>query len=134
MQRRKVLLPEPDGPIMHITSLGLTSRSTPRSTSSLPKFLCTASALTIGMLVISPVFAARHGRSCRHQLRRGRRNGVEGEEDGPEALKRGRRQLAGPAPAEVRLEVITAQRPDRRPDQEPQAGHDQARTYSAATP
>ena len=36
MQRRKVLLPEPDGPIRHSTSPGATSRSIPFSTSSRP--------------------------------------------------------------------------------------------------
>ena len=51
MQRRKVDLPEPDGPSMHMTSPGCTSSETPFSTSSRPKRLCTDSALTIGSLI-----------------------------------------------------------------------------------
>ncbi len=50
MQRRNVLLPEPDGPSRHITSPGWTDRSMPLSTSSLPKDLWTASALTMGVM------------------------------------------------------------------------------------
>ncbi len=49
MQRRKVLFPEPEGPMMHITSRGATSMSMPRSTSLRPKLLCTASARTMGV-------------------------------------------------------------------------------------
>ncbi len=48
MQRRNVDLPDPDGPRMHMTSPRCTCRSMPFSTSSGPKFLHTASALTIG--------------------------------------------------------------------------------------
>src|ERR1700688_2978270 len=47
MQRRNVDLPDPDGPRMHITSPGTTSREIPFRTSSRPKYLCTPSALTI---------------------------------------------------------------------------------------
>ena len=48
MQRRNVDLPEPDGPMTHITSPRWTVRSMPLSTSSRPKRLCTPSASTIG--------------------------------------------------------------------------------------
>ena len=40
MQRRKVLFPEPDGPMMHTTSCGLISQLMPRSTWLSPKRLC----------------------------------------------------------------------------------------------
>ena len=48
MQRRNVDLPDPDGPITHITSPGATSRSMPLSTLSWPNDLQTLSAFTIG--------------------------------------------------------------------------------------
>ena len=48
MQRRKVDLPEPDGPIRHSTSPAPTSRLMPFSTSRRPKRLWTRSAMTIG--------------------------------------------------------------------------------------
>ena len=51
MQRSRVDLPEPLGPITQTTSPRLTSRPTPRSTSSLPKRLCTPSSCSIGPLV-----------------------------------------------------------------------------------
>lgn len=48
MHRRKVDLPEPEGPMRQNTSPGFTSRSMPLSTSTWPKDLWTPSALTIG--------------------------------------------------------------------------------------
>ena len=51
MQRRKVDFPDPEGPIMQTTSPGSTSSETPLRTSSWPKRLRTASALTIGGLI-----------------------------------------------------------------------------------
>src|SRR5436309_3428578 len=48
MQRRKVDLPEPEGPSSTTTELGCTCMSMPLSTSRWPKLLWTASALTIG--------------------------------------------------------------------------------------
>src|SRR3954452_4122497 len=48
MHRRKVVLPEPLGPIKTTVSLGMTVRSMPRSTSVCPKLLYTSSARTIG--------------------------------------------------------------------------------------
>src|SRR4051812_29711730 len=47
--RRKVLLPEPEGPMMQRTSLASTSRFTPESTWRLPKDLRTSTALSRGM-------------------------------------------------------------------------------------
>src|SRR5215207_3950453 len=49
MHRRKVDLPDPDGPMTHMTSRGATSRLMPLSTSKWPNFLWTSSALTIGV-------------------------------------------------------------------------------------
>ncbi len=48
MQRRKVDLPEPDGPTRHITSPRSTVSEMPLSTRSAPKFLHTSSLRTIG--------------------------------------------------------------------------------------
>jgi len=48
MQRMKVVLPEPEGPMMQTVSPGSTSSVTPLSTSSRPKRLTTSSAWTIG--------------------------------------------------------------------------------------
>ncbi len=44
MQRMKVVLPEPDGPMMQTVSPFETSSETPLSTSSLPKLLWTSVA------------------------------------------------------------------------------------------
>src|SRR6266550_4270180 len=120
MQRRKVLLPEPDGPIMHMTSLGETSRSIPRRTSSRPKLLWTASALTIGALLISAMLARERHR-C---LRRNRRRGMERDEHAAEALQRRGWQSALGAPAEMTLQVVLADRQDRGHRQVPHAGDD----------
>ena len=57
MQRRNVDLPEPDGPITHATSPGCTCRSTPRSTSVLPKLLWIPTASTIGWSCPSSVMS-----------------------------------------------------------------------------
>src|SRR5260370_42007317 len=105
MQRRNVLLPDPDGPITHITSFGWTSRSIPRSTSSRPKLLCTASALTIGLALTSARLPA------------------EREQHAPEPLKRCRGQLALRPTAEVALQVVLADGQDRRHHQVPEAEH-----------
>src|SRR5713101_6809914 len=115
MQRRNVLLPEPEGPIMHITSPGETSRSMPRSTSSRPKLLCTASALTMGVALMSSM----PSRERHWQLRRRRR--VEGKEYSPQPLDRRLRQLALRAPGEVPLEVKLSDRQDRGHEQIPDA-------------
>src|SRR6267378_3852140 len=119
MQRRKVLLPEPEGPIMHMTSFGETSRSMPRRTSSRPKLLWTSSALTIGVTLMSVVLAKSHRRFqwCR-------RRRMEGEEHPPEPLDRCRRQSAHGATGEIPLQVILADRQDRGHRQVPDACYD----------
>src|SRR2546421_493628 len=124
MQRRKVLFPDPDGPIMHMTSRGETSRSIPRRTSSRPKLLCTASALTIGALLNSTMLAARRGRCGRRHLRRGRWDGVEGKQHAAKALEGRGGQAALGAAAEMTLQVILADREDRCHRQVPNAGDD----------
>ena len=48
MQRISVDLPEPDGPMMQMTSPFMTSSVTPFSTSRSPKDLCTSLIDTIG--------------------------------------------------------------------------------------
>src|SRR6202047_519255 len=108
MQRRNVLLPEPEGPIMHMTSFGWTSRSMPRSTSSRPKLLCTASALTMGIGFMSLVPPGeQHG-----QLLLGRRWRMEGEEHAPEALQWCRGEPTLGAASEASLDVVLADRKD----------------------
>ncbi len=48
MHRNSVVLPDPLGPIDANDLAGATSRSTPRSTWSLPKYFCTCRIITIG--------------------------------------------------------------------------------------
>src|SRR5260370_28825525 len=117
MHRRNVLLPEPDGPTMHITSLGDTSRSMPRSRSRRPKLSCTASALTIG----TPLISVRPG-----QRNRGldRRLDVTGEEDLLEPLPWRWWQLTQGASCVVPLEVVLPDGQDRCHGEVPDAGHD----------
>src|ERR1700694_4379540 len=120
MQRRKVLFPDPDGPIMHMTSFGWTSRSLPCSTWSRPKLLCTASALTIGVtLMPSMPPGEQHG-----QFLWGRRRRMERDQHPPEALDRRERQPALRAATEISLQVELADRQDRGHCQVPDAGHD----------
>src|SRR2546428_12619765 len=107
---------------MHITSLGKTSRSMPRSTSRRPKFLCTASDLTIGCPFMSAMLAWQRDRS-----RDGSRGWwrVESEEHPPEALEGRGWQLPLRAPAEISLEVVLPYRQDRGHQQIPDAGDNQ---------
>src|SRR5487761_1436573 len=120
MQRRNVLLPEPVGPMMHITSFGKTSRSMPRSTSKRPKLLCTASALTIGVAAISVMQAGQRW-GCFRRL--GRRR-VKGEEHPAEPLQRRQWQFTLRAAREVTLDVVLADGEDRGHGQIPEAGDD----------
>src|ERR1700732_434517 len=117
MQRRKVLWPEPDGPIMHMTSFGATSRSMPRRTSSRPKLLCTASALTMGVEFMASVSPRENHR----ELLGRRRWRVKGKEHPAEALDRRQRQAAQRTPGEVSLDVVLPDRQDRRHRQVPDA-------------
>src|ERR1700682_990117 len=104
MQRRNVLLPEPEGPITHMTSFGWTSRSMPRSTSSRPKFLCTASALTMGMGLMSLMPPGKqHG-----HLVCGRRRRMECKQHAAKALQWCRREPALGAASETSLDVVLA--------------------------
>src|SRR5262245_18897425 len=102
MQRRNVDLPEPDGPMMQVTSPGWTSSDTPLRTSRRPKDLCTPSALTIGSEAMTP-------------------------EPPTQTLERRRGQRATRAAAEVALDVVLADRQHRRHDQVPEARHDEQR-------
>src|SRR5207247_4996363 len=121
MQRRNVLLPEPDGPIMHMTSLGKTSRSMPRRTSSRPKFLWTPSALTIGAPCMSAMLTGQHDRYFRGTGRRS----MEGHEHPPKPLKWCQRQSALRAAAEMALEVVLPDGQDRGHQQIPEARDDE---------
>src|ERR1700682_6776542 len=109
MQRRKGLFPDPEGPIMHMTSFGLPSRSMPRSPSSRPKLLCTASALTIGIgLIPSMPSGEQYG-----QFLCSRRRRMEGDQHLAEALQRGQRESALGAAAEIALQVVLTDGQDR---------------------
>src|SRR5260370_41279997 len=119
MQRRNVLLPEPDGPIMHMTSFGCTSRSMPRNTSRRPKLLFTASAFTMGELT-----------SMRSRQHRGRHHGagwwrVKRDEHAPESLERRERQLSLRTAREVPLHIVLADREDGGQSEVPEADVDQ---------
>src|SRR3990172_11064457 len=57
MQRRKVVLPEPLGPMTTTTSPRATSMSTPRSTSSRPKRLWTSTARNIESAIALTFYA-----------------------------------------------------------------------------
>ena len=72
MQRRNVDLPEPEGPSRQATSRGWTSSEMPLRTSSRPKRLWTASALSMGGLTLRR--SPRDGPGSR--LRRRRCSGV----------------------------------------------------------
>src|SRR5680860_1691970 len=61
-QRRKVLLPDPEGPITHSTSPSATSQSMPLSTSSFPKLLCRPSTVMIMRYSVRQMKRVR--RSC----------------------------------------------------------------------
>src|SRR5690242_11424572 len=107
MQRKNVDLPDPDGPMMHITSPCCTVRSMPFSTARRPKFLCTPMAWTIGMAVaVTP--------SPRHPA-----------EPPPDALHRRQRQLAKAAAREPSFEVVLPDVQDRCHGDVPQAGDDE---------
>src|SRR2546428_8683827 len=106
---------------MHITSLGKTSRSMPRKTSSRPKFLWTPSALTIGAPCMSAMLAGEHERYLRGTGRRS----MEGHEYPPKPLKRGQRQSALRAAAEIALEVVLPYGQDRGHQQIPEARDNQ---------
>src|SRR5438105_3784494 len=120
MQRRNVLLPEPEGPIMHMTSFWETSSSIPRNTSSRPKLLCTASALTIG----APYKSSMPPGQQHWLLRQRRRWRVEGDEHPAEALEGRQGQTALSAASEITFQVVLADGQDRRHRQVPDAGDD----------
>src|SRR5487761_49082 len=92
----------------------------PRRTSRRPKFLWTASALTIGVAAMS-VMQAGQGWRRRRWLRRW---GVEGKEHAAEPLQRGQWQLTLSAPRKVPLDVVLADGENRRHGEIPEAGHD----------
>src|SRR5262249_8270753 len=63
MQRRKVLLPEPELPIMAMTSPSLAETEMPFSTSSWPNRLCRSSTTSAG--VAAPIVSPRYCRDLR---------------------------------------------------------------------
>src|SRR5262245_64952165 len=60
-QRRKVLLPEPDGPMMNTNSRSATLRSMSFSTSLAPKLFLRPETVSIAMPAASPLSRARRG-------------------------------------------------------------------------
>src|ERR1700712_2888748 len=111
MQRMKVDLPEPEGPMMHNTWPGSTLRLMPLSTSRGPKDLRTSSARTSGS---GTVHRRRRGGPLRAEL---------GQHPLPRTWGR---VAAGPA-TEAPLEEVLTHRQHRGHDQVPDAGHDQQR-------
>src|SRR5690242_20119803 len=101
MQRRNVVLPEPDGPSRHTTSRLLTSRSMPLRTSVPWNALCTLTACTSG---ISPAISvASLGDSGRLRPRR----------------------LGAEPTAEASLQEVLADHHDAREDQVVDRGRDE---------
>ena len=54
MQRSRVLLPDPDGPMTQTTRESSTERSTPRRTWTAPNRLCRPSTSTTGLRSMAP--------------------------------------------------------------------------------
>src|SRR6218665_2338183 len=81
MQRRKVLLPEPDGPMTHSTSPAGISTVMPLSAWNAPKLLHTSTARTMGSLWVPPMLTASRWRG-RGRARKGGRGGGGGGERG----------------------------------------------------
>src|SRR5262249_52145008 len=121
-QRRKVDLPDPEGPIMQTTSLGATSRLMSLSTVRDPKRLRRRSALTIcSATVLRPNLRRFVGGTVSRDLRVSR-------PDPPEhLLEQGRSLLPGRAPRVMPFEVVLADRQYRRRREIPDARHDQQR-------
>src|SRR6202043_938647 len=92
----------------------------PRSTSSRPKLLCTASALTMGTgLMPSMPPGEQYG-----QFLRRRGWCMEGDEHLAEALQWGQRESPLGAAAEIALQVVLADGQNRRHREVPDAGDD----------
>ena len=123
MQRKNVLLPEPDGPMMHITSPRRDLEVDAAEHLEAAEVLWTACASTIGVAISRSPSSVRFGGDG-HVLRQPRRRGVEVEEHSPHSLKRSFRQLAQRAPSEVALQVVLTECEDRCHQQIPDAGHD----------
>src|SRR3977135_1470751 len=98
MQRRNVLLPEPDGPTTHITSPLSIASEMPASAVNLPKRLTTSAATTILLM---------RGRSCARL---------------PRVLVRG---VAALTAREMPFEKVLADGEYRHDDEIPDRGDDQ---------
>src|SRR5680860_1870040 len=81
-QRRKVLLPDPDGPITHSTSPSATAQSMPLSTSNFPKLLCRPSTVMIMSCSVQQGKVRQVRRSCELAFIPGaaQRNGIRDDE------------------------------------------------------
>src|SRR5580704_10961298 len=99
MQRRKVLFPEPDGPMRQRTSPRSTVRSMPRSTSSRPNVLRTCTALTMGSAMGSHPGGLGQRR---------RRLDTDPEDALSQTLDGGGGKRAGRSPGVVALDVVLA--------------------------
>ena len=113
MQRRNVLLPEPDGPIRHVTSPRATVRSTPLQHLDAGVGLVDARSLR-------PSARSRR-RSDLHAALRAVLRG-DAAQVAPQSLHRRRRRRAQRAASEVALEVELADREHRRHDEVPETG------------
>src|SRR5664279_6371683 len=118
MQRRKVLLPDPEGPMRQRTSPGLTTRSIPRSTSRRPNDLWTWVARTIGSLMGGQPRSVGHGRN---------RLDPDVEEGLADPLDGGRGKGPSRPPRVVALDVVLPDGEQRGEEEVPQARHQQER-------
>src|SRR5262245_33351338 len=89
MQRRSVLLPEPERPMMAMISPRSTSSETPASNVSGPKRLVTLAISTSAMQPPLKPAAPRGEREAQHEIERG-----DGEVDGEGLERRSSRGLA----------------------------------------
>ena len=124
MQRRKVDLPEPDGPIRQTTSFGLTAIEIPLRTSRRPNHLWTASALTTGS---PPVCPPRLIAMPPKLL--GVRIVVAPGDPTEDAIEERLGSRCGPASSVVALQEVLADREHRGRGEVPDRDHDQERNH-----
>src|SRR5215217_2594532 len=139
MRRRKVDLPEPEGPTRHSTSPGMTRSEIDFSTSLVPKDFETPTASTMGVTVAAAAGAAVADASVMSGTSafsgRGRDDDVRlvGADDGERTRRRERLGLRTAVAAladstsEPLLEEVLADHQDGREEQVPERGDDQHR-------
>src|ERR1044072_9193173 len=105
-QRSKVLLPEPDGPMMKTSSCGATFRSMPRSTSVAPNVLRSARTCRIGSLTDGAIC---HSGTARRAGPGIHNHGIRGSIDNPVVMGSGLAAFAAPRndkPTSIALRLV----------------------------